>query len=433
MDSSTLHRKLLYCGYSDVADHLKNSPINRYIYKLLIDLLPAYQIAVPVVNIFNEVYYQCVRIQSEGNPTEEISRRYIDEEEVWLGSDSGNTNMLVFSIVWALFKRKRKLQLNEASFLTLLTPLVNESEFVSVGQVMVKYMEDNNIHTPNKFKFMPCPIEDIPMRIDLEYHTTMTKMEKLKNALSLPVESSDVDFNPWRKVTDGFSKQEILWYVYLYSNREDQLRLVERIKRACTKNELHNLCDFFDWLVDNIRNGDYVVNSTPFMHISRDYIRSMGWHYDSYEMDAKMFDKVRGNYERQIKELDEKHQLDLNRMKSKYQAEIDELKQRLERNPTKEQMTANKSEVMDELTLTLNEMAAFMKNRFTKSGADEVCAMLYRKAIEHGCTSEETFKTIDSIVTNILQRDATHQTINIPSATQVNIGPKEVNNYTNEE
>ena len=40
MTPSGLHRQLLFYGYDEVTDFLKNSPLNRHIYKKYLDLLP---------------------------------------------------------------------------------------------------------------------------------------------------------------------------------------------------------------------------------------------------------------------------------------------------------------------------------------------------------------------------------------------------------
>lgn len=432
MDSSELHRKLLYCGYDNVASYLKNNPLNRQIYKILLNLIARYQLSVHVVTLINEVYYQCVRIQSEGNPTEDISRRYLDEEEIWLGPQSGNINILVFCIVWALFMRKNHLLINEKCFLKQLTPLIADSEFMTSGQALVDYMAANDIYSPYKFKYMPCPIDQIPMRIDLEYNTTMTTKELLKSALSLPVESSDVDFNPWRKVTNNFSTNAIDWYINLYTTREDQLRLLERIKRACSKKEFEERRNYFELTEKHIRAGEYVVNSMGYEHIDRDYVQALRGDPEMYHSNMAMYEYEIHEYERQIRQLKDEHLSNINRLEAKYQFEIVELKQRLEQQPAKPKTVSNKETDTDELTLTLTEMAAFMKNHFSKSGADEVSAMLYHMAIEHGYTDEETSQMIDSIITDIIQRDTSCQTINITYAQQVNINPNEVNNTSTE-
>lgn len=114
MTASELHRKLIYCGYTDLADYLNQSSANRYIYNLLIDLVQKHQVNVPIVTWFNEVYYQCVRVQCDGNPGEEVSKRYLAEEERWL--DSREAAELVFCLMWGLVKRKKQLSFNEDCF-----------------------------------------------------------------------------------------------------------------------------------------------------------------------------------------------------------------------------------------------------------------------------------------------------------------------------
>lgn len=86
-----------------------------------------------------------------------------------------------------------------------------------------------------------------------------------------------------------------------------------------------------------------------------------------------------------------------------------------------------------ELTLTLSEMAAFVKERFSKSGADEICTMLYKKSAEHGSLGEDTFKAIDEIVPAVLKRSAPQTNVDITTAHQVNLRPEMVNNNTKEE
>ena len=44
MNASELNRQLLFYGYSEVTDYLKNSPLNRYIYKKFLTILPEYGI-----------------------------------------------------------------------------------------------------------------------------------------------------------------------------------------------------------------------------------------------------------------------------------------------------------------------------------------------------------------------------------------------------
>lgn len=436
MDSSELHRKLLYCGYTDLTDYIKDSPTNRYIYKLLLDIRTKHKIEVPILKIFNEIYYQCVRIHSDGNPGEDVSRRYLDEEEIWLGSNSGHTNLLVFCLVSAILKRKTKLIFNEECFLQQLDPLIEGCEYISVGNDLTNYMVSNNIFSPYEFKTMPCPINEIPMRIDLEYHTTMTFFEKVKKWLSLPVESSAVDFNPWRKVTDNFSESAIRWYVDLYTTRQDQLRLLERIERACTKDEYAMHQGFFNSMKLYIRGGYRLTNSLGYQMLPKDFVYAS----DDWKLDESQWLMFNTQIEELMKQIDEQqtnYKLELARVEAKYQAEVAELKRQLEQKANEEEnvqrVEYTPSHPKQGQSLMIDEMVKHVKQRFSKSAAEEFCTMYYHLAMEHGGLDEETSKLVDSIVPAILQRDVPQPTLNIDTATQVNLGPKEVNNYFKEE
>ena len=84
-------------------------------------------------------------------------------------------------------------------------------------------------------------------------------------------------------------------------------------------------------------------------------------------------------------------------------------------------------------SLSISEIADDAKTWFHKSGASELTNMLYRFARKQQNMDEDLWKLIDSIVPAVEKRTAPNQTINIPTAQQVNINPKEVVNHTKEE
>ena len=115
MTASELRRKLLYCGHTDVTDYLKDSPLNRYIYKQLLELRPQYKIDTPILTILNEVYYQCVNIQNDRMPGIDVCERYLEEERKYLNST--DAVHLVFFIVRTFFRtRKENLSFEEECF-----------------------------------------------------------------------------------------------------------------------------------------------------------------------------------------------------------------------------------------------------------------------------------------------------------------------------
>ena len=243
--------------------YLKNKPINQYMHKLMLDLCEKHQIEVPVLTLFNEVYYQCVRIQYDGNPYCDVRKRYLVEERVWLKSEEAAE--LVFCMVWALYNRKIKRNNGEEFLIKNIGFAVYDSKFFSHALEFVRYMEEHDLQPYRVFLSKPIPVKKIPKRIDLEYHTSMTLKEKVFYFFSLPVESSAKDFNPWRNVTDNYSEKAIKFYVTLYEDRQSQLDLFDRIKNACTKEELKAHKESFERLEDYIRWGGYIISSGDYV------------------------------------------------------------------------------------------------------------------------------------------------------------------------
>ena len=60
--------------------------------------------------------------------------------------------------------------------------------------------------------------------------------------------------------------------------------------------------------------------------------------------------------------------------------------------------------------------------------AYQFCNMFYSRAVKHGKINDEASALMDSVIPAIHEREARHQTINIPTANQVNINPNEVVN-----
>lgn len=441
MTSSELHRKLLFCGHTELTDFLQNSPTNRYIYKMLIDL----DLKVPALAILNEVYYQCIRVQCDGNPGEDVSRRYIDEGCEWLGDE--DAIMLVLCLVLALIERKVRVSENEQCWIQHIMPCLEGHHHMSAYKDLVAYMTDNDYHSPYQFKPKPCPIDEIPVRIDLEYNLSMSKLDKVKARLNMPVESSAIDFNPWRKVTDNFSPNTILWYIKLYKTREDQLRLLQRITKACTPDEYMAYEHYFTEMERYIRMGDTVNRSISYQHLFRDYIVANPDEKFEYDDPSRRWNTNRWKFEELSKELAEvkqqcekqskAHEKERALMEAKYQSEIERLKEQLAVQSQQDATSAKAVQTTGQAhpvgLITLEEMVAYVKEKYNKADADTFTLMLYRLAQAKNITDESFFKLVDSIDLAVRERETQRQIVNIDTATQVNIGLKEVNNYTQEE
>ena len=183
-------------------------------------------------------------------------------------------------------------------------------------------------------------------------------------------------------------------------------------------------------LKDRIRRGDFNPEKTS---KNQGIVKIFGTLNEKEETESI---KIKcESLEAQIEDLKKSHEMELARKEAQHKAEIDKIKK--ERNAPAHEPVVKKEPEADEkpkeLTLTLSEIAAFVKERFSKSGADEICTMLYTKSAEHGFLGEDTFKVIGEIVPAVLKRD-THQTnIDITSAAQVNINPQKVINQASED
>lgn len=413
MNASELNRKLLYCGYTDLADHLKNSPLNRRIYKILLVELPSWKIDIPIVTILNEIYYQCIRVRYDGNPGVDVPKRYLKEEEHWL--NSGPAAELVFCFVWAFFKMRRELSFNEECFMEQLQKYFGSyepgpREFTNR---IVKDLFKQGLLQPDEIPPMPCPVSEIPLRIvsdvdnvsrlkDFLYKTILTEEERLEAGL-----------NPFRIVTNNFSHSTIESYVQLYTSTDDQTGLLKRIENACPKKEYDTHREFFVFLQNKINLG-------VFNNFRIDYELS---DWSLHELDS-------------LKNLDaqqKRHEEEMSELEAKYKSKIRELEAKLADASQITGLDDLESEASHVVVgFTIEEMVAHVKERFSKAAADEFVSMYYHLSMAHGDIDETDASLIDSIIPAIILRDAPRQTVEIPHAGQVNINPQAVNNHFEE-
>ena len=454
MNASELSRKLLYCGYTDVTDHLKNSPLNRHIYRDFLTLLPDHRVEVPAVKLLNEVFYQMVRIPRDVCPGERVQKRYMDECSDWLGSTKAAN--LVFSMVSTLMYHKKKLLFEEELFLQQLNPLIGNCEFFRYVSELNEMMGKYGYYTPD-CQPMPCPVNEIPMK---------------------GVTSA------WRDVTYNYTYKLMRMYVMLYPSVDEQQELLKRIMKSCPMEdyEFHNYD--FDKLCAEIKNGGGKENKPKEIDnrhgrevrvieddddrtiacivadgpgqasimLSPEEEEEMRKRWDEMREAAtkKAFQMYLGDFESRKEQVAnrieslkqeeeqqlvtrEEHERELKELKCQYQAEIDDLKRQLEKKQLDCQVAQCVDAVSVDFNLPVSEMIMIAKERFSKTGADELYGLLCKLAVKHGYMSESVWHMLDGIVPAILQRDTHHQTINIPSAQQVNINPKEVVNHTKEE
>lgn len=381
MNAFELHRKLLYNGYSDVADYLKNSPVNRFIYKNLLGATQRWHLDNSIIELFNEIYYQCVRIQYDPHPGVDIEKRYLKAEELWLGSHEAT--MLVFEIVWVLLLRKRKQSFHDECFLEQAIPLLQEAPFGVIVEDMMFYMASEGIITPNEFEAMPCPISEIPLNPMPDFERRFSITEKIKLLFGNGIDVSDRIIYPWSMITDSYSANLIESYLRLYTTKEDQKELLLRIDKECPFSHLDDYKAKFDKLRVSIENGNYlpqtesadtpVVKDNPATEEDDDSM-PMSWLKGRYKFDESTGD----------------------------------------------------------VSFTIAEMVNHVKECFSRESAAEFVNMFYHLSLQHGL-DEKAAKLVDSIIPAITNRDKGNTHIDIPSANHVYINPKEVNNHNHVE
>ncbi len=80
-----------------MADYLRNSPFNRCVYNVILRHGPK-PLPLDMLTLFNEAYYQCVRINYDPTPGTDLSARYVQEETLWLTSNQSAN--LIFNIAF---------------------------------------------------------------------------------------------------------------------------------------------------------------------------------------------------------------------------------------------------------------------------------------------------------------------------------------------
>lgn len=437
MTASELHRQLLFFGYDEVTDYLKNSPLNRHIYKKLLDLLPDRNVDVPMVSLFNEIYFQCVRVSYDAQPGLDVNQRYVIECAEWLKSQKAAE--VVFAAVWAIFHNKR-VNFQEECFIDQLTHCVRRGEFSDFATNLEYDIHLMEISIPDTFPTLTRPVDALPeMDADNESRKSIANYinEVLGESKSLDEKFEELREyqKAWRKATCNFSHTVIEKFVGLYTTPTDQLKLIDRIENALSREEVITHTVFFKELVGKIKTGNFSVNTADY-------------EYDEYQHNLavnqaaenegptreEVLEQQCDDLKRQIEEMKTSHELELAKTEKRYQAEIDKLNAQLgslqKKVPAPVQDAQPSLPIPAAMPITIDEMVDYVKSKFTKTNAEAFVLMLYRLAQAKKITDENFFSIIDGIDTAIQKRDAVQQIV-LNQPDEVNFNPQNVNNYNN--
>ena len=443
MNASELNRYLLYYGQNDMTDFLRDSPLNLRLYENMLGILSTCGIKVPAVTLFNEIYYQCVRVNYDGTPGVEFGRRYWSEEEAWIQSSEGA--QVVFCAVWALLSVRESPTPHEKFFLYALAPYLRNCALGPFAEELARELRLNHISLPDPFPAMTCPVSEIVSRF------TLSK-EQAKQFWGYEDPSRLNTENAWRRawaeVTCFYSPAVIEKYVRLYPDRDDQLKLITCMEAPLYAKSHSEWMSFLKDLTQRIVTGSFDPEDRPLLPPTAssemeaeesDEFRFGLW-LDGTEGErnldlAKQYREKCDALESQLEEMRNSHAMELARLEAEYKAEIKALQednQKLIRWPWKKkpsQLTRS-SQGSDVLVFNLNDVVAHVKARFSKPAAEEICAMLYRFAAEYGTLTKETIELIDSILPAIIYRDLPRQTFKFHNVSQFNNNPGTVVNHT---
>ena len=448
MTASELHRKLLYCGHNDLTDYLRDSPLNRFIYKQLLALKPLYNIETPVLNIFNEVYYQCVHIQKDRKPGMEVNERFMNESGSWLVSL--DTALLVFSMVKAFYVRKGELSFEEECFWEQFDPLLKDNKFDFIIERLLSFMHQNEISIPSRFTIMHVPFTELPddtINGHLKFSQFFKSIlidEEIKNSFTQ-------DGNGWAVITDGFSPKAIEWLIDLYPKTMDRLDLLYHIDSSCPHNIRSRLN--FDALRSRIRNeaGGVRAPLTEYDE-TEDYDRMFAAGYqqtveedmndkdEQFREERKMLENQIKNLKLQLEEQQKNYEAKMKDRELVFMAEMESMRKELLDKCQKaiisyeKLATAHAIEVHHpkSFSLAVSDMVVYVKKFFSESAANQFINMYYHYAIKYNRVGDEVSQLMDGIIPSIQQRNIPYTKIDIPSAGQVNINPQNVHTHLSE-
>lgn len=449
MTASELHRKLLFYGYDEVTDYLMNSPLNRHVYKLLLDLLSKHQVEVPMVKLFNEIYFQCVRVNYDGNPGMDVNIRYIDECSRWLNSQPAAE--VVFATVWAILKNKR-IDFLEECFVDQLSPYVKKSDFFYYGEQLRQDLR--GITIPDTFPTLTCPVASLPEppKINEEPGSFVSIIQDVFNEKSSYEVQMDKlrEYNKaWKTVTCNYSHAVIEKLLRLYATPADQLKLVDRIEGSFSKKERISQAVFIKDMVGKINTGNFGPDSPT----APQYDNPMGLPPDEYaeyrhnlalnnavdeeEEESKEEELTRRceALQRQMEEMRSGHETEIALLEAKHEAELSELKAKLKAGAKPQAKPAKPADkaAQGKPAFLIDEMIEYVKEKYSTSSANEFATMCYRLYLRHGkVVDEATASLLDGIEEAVRIREAQRQVLNIHDPHQVNIN-SDVDNKYNEQ
>ena len=413
MNAFELHRNLIYKGHTELSAFLEESPVNYTLYEFLRDVKPRHQVNMTMASILNEVYYLCIRASRDLTPGDNIHERYISEEKAWTGSSVASE--LIFSAVVILLRMQKKLSYPLETFAHIIGNLCSDCNFASDVERFIQALRSKGEEWESDFTPQPIAATDLPSYTE----------PRLTSYIDTIIHDGKNRENPWRTLTNNYAHSHILDFLRCYKTIEDQRILLDRIKESSRTEERLAMLDFYQETQELIDMGEYLPRmiEKPEKSPSDDpKAKELAIAYQQIELLKQQKEDMKQHYTYRLSEQSAEFDRRLAYMESRYKVENIENTQKLVEKYEVKTMQAEPS-------LTIAELADHAKTQCSRQGAEAVAAMLYRLAGIHGFTDKSTFGLIEAIIPAIDQREARHQTFDMPNVEQFNNNPQTVNNH----
>lgn len=353
METAELRRKLLWRAETDLSGILEGSPLNQQIYKLLIEVRPRYQVTTRLTTIFNELYYQCVRIERDDRPGQDLFERYLAEENAWTGSSL--SSKLIFSLVCAVLRARKDISFKAGLFLSEIPGYISDSPFGRETNDLRLWISRHLPDLRLDLSPRPAPVQELPV-----YYEDGCRFRCLTTYRPIAEKAIFAPSNPWRTVTDGYRRSKIIDIIKLYDSRLDQQYVLERIAESCSLREHIEFGKVFAGISQQIDREEFLPGkSAAVLPEPQSSAPSDGLSKAYGPMEPLRTDSAK----------------------------------------------ASGRESASGDSLTIEELANYASTRCTREIADAICAMLYRLTIKNGIASQRNTALIDAIIPAIDERE----------------------------
>lgn len=221
------YKPFTYQPRKDIDEFLNESDLWNELYETFLTVKDnTYRLKVSSVVMFNEVYYQCVRVAQDSHPEEDVWYNYLNDARDNLGWRYASD--LCFSIAYAALSLMQNPPRQATRFCAILAGKIFANDahyFPAFKELVDRLKSEGKLYD---VRFLPTPMKpgDIfsEERTSIDYNGNVTR-------------SPLYDDEWWKNVTDNFCVENIKEIVSLWSEPKDKLSILERIEEAYQTDE----------------------------------------------------------------------------------------------------------------------------------------------------------------------------------------------------